>query len=54
MQLTKSQILLNYAREVGQVSSVIAAGRIKKNKGSILQEDVYYEMRFMDRTIWRI
>jgi ribosomal protein S18 acetylase RimI-like enzyme len=30
------------------VSSVIEAGRIKKNKGSILQEDVSYEMRFMD------
>ena len=30
------------------MSSVIEAGRIKKNKGSILQEDVCYEMRFMD------
>jgi ribosomal protein S18 acetylase RimI-like enzyme len=30
------------------LSSVIESGRIKKNKGSILQEDVSYEMRFMD------
>jgi ribosomal protein S18 acetylase RimI-like enzyme len=30
------------------LSSVIDAGQIKKNKGSILQEDVCYEMRFMD------
>jgi hypothetical protein len=30
------------------LSSIIEAGRIKKNKGSILQEDVCYEMRFMD------
>ena len=30
------------------MSSVIEAGRIKRNKGSILQEDVSYEMRFMD------
>jgi len=30
------------------MSSVIEAGRIKKNKGAILQEDVCYEMRFMD------
>jgi ribosomal protein S18 acetylase RimI-like enzyme len=30
------------------MSSIIEAGRIKKNKGSILQEDVCYEIRFMD------
>jgi ribosomal protein S18 acetylase RimI-like enzyme len=30
------------------MSSVIEAGSIKKNKGSVLQEDVCYEMRFMD------
>ena len=30
------------------MSSVIEAGRIKRNRGSILQEDVSYEMMFMD------
>ena len=30
------------------MSSVIEAGRIKRNRGSILQEDVSYEMKFMD------
>jgi len=30
------------------VSSIIEVGRIKKNKGTILQEEVCYEMLFMD------
>jgi ribosomal protein S18 acetylase RimI-like enzyme len=32
------------------MSSVIETGRIKKNKGSPLQEDVNYEMMFMDES----
>jgi ribosomal protein S18 acetylase RimI-like enzyme len=35
-------------KEVKRLSSVIEAGWIKKNKGSTLQEDVLYEMRFID------
>ncbi len=35
------------------MSSLINAGKIKRNKDQLLQQDMPYEMRFMDDSYYR-